>query len=52
MCYCLIFSTVIGRALASFLQYVGLVKPEYDVDDENGFQPKFYELLRRYSKLT
>lgn len=47
--------TVISRALASFLQYVGLIKEEYlDKDDtkEELFRTKFEELLKRYCELT
>lgn len=50
----LIFTIVLARALASFLQHVGVIKPEYlDAEDKGKiFQSKFYELLKRYSNLT
>lgn len=48
---CLISCAVIVRALASMLQYVGLIKSEYLGTDAE-FEEKFYELLRRYSVLS
>lgn len=41
---------VIVRALASMLQYVGLIKREFLTTDVE-FESKFYELLKRYSVL-
>lgn len=41
---------VIVRALASLLQYVGLIKAEFVTTDVE-FESKFYEQLKRYSVL-
>lgn len=49
-CDCLNSCIVIVRALASMLQYVGLIKSEHMLTDVE-FESKFYELLRRYSIL-
>lgn len=49
-CDCLNFCTVIVRALASMLEYVGMIKSEHMLTDIE-FESKFYELLRRYSVL-
>lgn len=43
---------VISRALASFLQHVGILKPEFYQAGEKVFDEKFKELLARYSQLT
>lgn len=46
---------VISRALASFIQYVGLIKAEFFDKDENNdtvFQAKFKELLQQYASIT
>lgn len=51
----LIFSIVISRALASFMQYVGLIKEEFmdkDGKKEDLFKAKFHLLLARYRDLT
>lgn len=51
----LIFLIVIARAVASFLQYVGLIKEEFLDKDEKKevlFKAKFHELLNRYGELT
>lgn len=47
--YGLTFATVLARALASFLQYVGVIKPEHlGADDKgNDFQLKFYDLTAK-----
>ncbi|RPB07002.1 hypothetical protein P167DRAFT_540447 [Morchella conica CCBAS932] len=45
----------ISRALASFIQYVGLIKAEFFDKDENNdtvFQAKFKELLQQYASIT
>ena len=48
-------TTVIARALASFLQHVGLIKAELlDTGhaEEGVFRTKFRALIERYMKLT
>ncbi|KAH8148110.1 uncharacterized protein LAJ45_07874 [Morchella importuna] len=41
----------IVRALASFLQYVGVIKPEHMKTDAD-FDTRFYDLIRKYYELT